>query len=81
MHTILEVLAYNKYKSQGKNTIYGVGSVTAYLGQGGTAIYAAIWCVKNTFNVNDVIVCAVVIFILILIVFGIEKAMMKYDNE
>lgn len=81
VHTILGTLAYKKYKSKGKKTIYGVGSVTAYLGQGGTAIYAALWCAKNTFNISDYIVCAVIIFILILIVFGIEKALKKYNNE
>ncbi len=81
VHTILGTMAYRKYKSKGKRTIYGVGSVTAYLGQGGIAIYATLWCIKNTFNVSDYISCAVIIFILVLIVFGIEKALMKYDNE
>lgn len=82
IHTTFGTMAYFHYKGKGKTTIYGPGSITAYLGFG---VFGAILCYGmqgRTIGTNDWITCGV---ILAIIAFGLilipENIIKKKDNK
>ena len=81
LHTFFGTKAYLRYRSEGKQTIYGPGSITAYLGFG---VFGAIlcWCMQGrTIDTLDWIICIlVVLFIVLGCVLLPENLLKKRDN-
>lgn len=82
LHTFFGTKAYFKYRKQGKQTIYGPGSITCYLG---FCVFGAIlcWCMQGrTITGQDWLICTlIVLFIAICCVLGPETLMKKRDNK
>ena len=81
LHTLFGVMAYMKYRKAGKSTIYGPGSITAYLGFG---VFGVIlwYCMQGrTIGSVDWIVCAVILlFIAVCCILLPENLIKKKDN-
>ena len=82
LHTFFGIKAYFRYRNQGKQTIYGPGSITAYLGFG---VFGAIlcWCMQGrTITGTDWLICAgILAFIGVCCVLAPENLMKKRDNK
>lgn len=82
LHTMFGIQMYNRFKSKGKTTIYGPGSITAYFCFG---VYGVIlgWCMAGrTITGADWWMCAgVILFIGLCCVIGPESIIKKKDNE
>lgn len=82
LHTIFGTIAFFKYRSKGKTTIYGPGSITAYLGFG---VFGAImlYCMSGrVVTGNDWIVCGIILVIIALCCILIpENLIKKKDNR
>lgn len=82
LHTLFGSIALFRYKNKGKTTIYGPGSITAYLGFGVFGVIMFYAMQGRTITTNDWIVC---IIILAIIAFGCilipENLIKKKDNE
>lgn len=81
LHTLFGSLAYFRYKSKGKTTIYGPGSITAYLGFG---VFGVIMCHAmqgRTITTNDWIICVIILSIIAFCCILIpENLIKKKDN-
>ena len=64
LHTLFGSLAYFRYKSKGKTTIYGPGSLTAYLGFGVLGVILLYSMQGRTITSGDWIVCFVILAII-----------------
>lgn len=53
IHTILGVMMYRRFRPKGKRTIYGPGSLTAYLGHGITGLYLLFWAFSAELSGRD----------------------------
>ena len=81
IHTFFGTKAWLRYREQGKQTIYGPGSITAYLGFGVFGVI--LWhCMDGrTIATSDWIICGLVLlFIGVCCVLGPETIMKKRDN-
>ena len=77
VHTIFGVAMYSKFKNKGKTTIYGPGSITAYVGFGvfGTLLLYSLESLTITFG--DWIVCAGFILELLIVFILMPEALTK----
>lgn len=82
IHTVFGTLAYFKYRKNGKTTVYGPGSITAYLGFG---VFGVILCYGmrgRTIAAHDWLICGIILamiaFVWILIP---ENLIKKKDNQ
>lgn len=82
IHTAFGTFMYFKFKSKGKSTIYGPGSITAYFGfaiLGGILFYEIIGTTITT--IDWFITLAVLLFILIGCILIPENCLKKENND
>ena len=80
VHTYFGIRAYGKFKSKGKTTIYGTGSITAYTGFLPLGCIMAWQIVSQGLSAQDVGWCAVVLGIISILVF-VPEAKFKDKNS
>ena len=82
IHTTFGVKAYFKYRKQGKQTIYGPGSITAYLGFGVFGIILCYGMQGRTITAVDWIICGIILAIIAFCCILIpENIIKKKDND
>ncbi|MEA4969806.1 MAG: HXXEE domain-containing protein [Candidatus Pelethousia sp.] len=65
-HTRDGVNMYNRYKSKGKTTIYGPGTITSYVCLLPLSVYGCYWLSEHAFDVKDVLVgVGIMLFIIV----------------
>jgi len=64
VHTIFGILIWKHFKSNGKRTIYGPGSLSAYFTQLPISIYAIIWLSTQAVATSDIIIGIVIIMLI-----------------
>ena len=82
IHTMFGIKTYHRFKEKGKKSIYGPGSVTAYVGFGVNGLFQLLWLIKNGVTLND---WGIAVVILIIMLAGMilvpENLLKKEDNE
>ncbi len=83
IHPMFGIQMYQRFRSKGKQTIYGPGSITAYFGFGAFGVILCYQMVGRTVTVADWIVAALVVFVGvgIICVLGPETIIKKSDNS
>lgn len=82
IHTTFGVKAYFKYRKHGKQTIYGPGSITAYLGFGVFGIILCYGMQGRVITSGDWIVCGIILAIIAFCCILIpENIIKKKDND
>jgi len=75
-HTFSGVNMYNRYKSKGKTTIYGPGTITSYVCLLPLSVYGCYWLSEHSFDSKDIIagvgIMLFIIVFLLLIPLGIS---------
>ncbi len=66
IHTAMGILMLRKFRSQGKKTFYGPGSVSAYVTLLPLSIYSIWWITSQTLTVADCVVgIALIVFVIV----------------
>ena len=78
-HTIYGTLIWKHFKSRGKKTIYGPGSITAYFTQLPISIYALIWLSKQAVATSDIIIGILIILFIMSVL--IRLPMMVFGGK
>lgn len=83
IHTIFGIQMYQRFHGKGKHTIYGPGSITAYLGFGVFGVILCYHMIGRSITATDWIVGALVVLvgIGIICVLGPETIIKKRDND
>ena len=82
IHTAFGIKMYHRFKEKGKKSIYGPGSVTAYVGFGVNGLFQLLWLIKNGVTLNDWRIAILVLFVMIVGMILIpENLLKKEDNE
>lgn len=81
VHSFLGTMGYFKYRKQGKTTIYGPGSMTAYFGFGVLGVILFYSMQGQIIYASDWIICAVSLIILLCWIFIPEYLIKKKDTE
>lgn len=81
LHTVFGSLMYKRMKAQGKTTIYGPGSITAYLGFGVFGTILVYSMCERTITATDWWVCAGVLAFILLVCILIPESTMRTTNE
>lgn len=64
IHTLFGIIIWRHFKSKGKKTIYGPGTLSAYFTQLPISIYAVIWLSTQTVATSDIIIGIVIIMLI-----------------
>jgi hypothetical protein len=82
LHTLFGTMAFFKYRTQGKQTIYGPGSITAYLGFGVFGVILCYGMQGRTIATSDWIICGIILAIIAFCCILIpENIIKKKDND
>lgn len=78
VHTAIGIKMYRRFKEQGKTTIYGPGSITAYYGFGVLGVIST-WCmIGRTPEIIDWVIClGILAFIGVLSILIVENTLNK----
>lgn len=81
-HSFFGYKMYKIFKSRGKKTIYGPGSITAYGGFGVVGVLSFIWLLQNGTTGHDWLVgITILVFMFIGLILIPEQLLKKEDNE
>lgn len=77
MHTFMGIKMYRRFKSKGKTTIYGPGSITAYFGFVPLGIIAIINIIGKSIISMDILICSGILFYIGIICILIPENIIK----
>jgi hypothetical protein len=77
IHTIFGVKVYKKFKSKGKKTLYGPGSITAYLGFGVLGIMSFYYLTFQKIGSGDFIIGVVMLAVMLIGMILIPENLLK----
>ncbi|EDN8189259.1 HXXEE domain-containing protein [Listeria monocytogenes] len=81
VHTVFGISMFKKFREKGKKTIYGVGSVTAYLGFGVLSIFLFVSLTNVTISAVDCFVALLLLLFMFGVLIFLPERLLKNKNN
>ncbi|EAH0458011.1 hypothetical protein D3Y89_13380 [Listeria monocytogenes] len=81
VHTVFGISMFKKFREKGKKTIYGVGSVTAYLGFGVLSIFLFVSLKNVAISLLDCFVALLLLVFMLVVLIILPERLLKNKNN